>query len=197
MRLWLNGALATCLFELRRSFTVQRTAVSLVLAAFPSSALGDEGLWIEGGGEENLIPEIKLPSFAPAIERLGASVVNIRTKGKESAQRMRGGGRGFPSPHGGPGGETPFEFFFKVPPEQQNRPFSSLGSGFVIHPDGYIVTNHHVVAGVDEILVTTHEGDKFEAEWVGSDPNSDIAVLNIADRRREYRRHTHQRQRLE
>lgn len=54
-----------------------------------------------------------------------------------------------------------------------------LGSGVIVTEDGYIVTNHHVVAGVDKISVTLHGGAKYEADWVGSDPHTDIAVLRI------------------
>jgi serine protease Do len=63
--------------------------------------------------------------------------------------------------------------------ERYRRP--GLGSGFIVSTDGYVVTNHHVVAGVDEIQVTTHEGQTYKAEWVGSDPIVDIAILRIID----------------
>ncbi len=61
--------------------------------------------------------------------------------------------------------------------ERYRRP--GLGSGFIVSSDGFVVTNHHVVAGVDEIQVTTHQGQTYKAEWVGSDPIVDIAVLKI------------------
>lgn len=60
---------------------------------------------------------------------------------------------------------------------QMERP--GLGSGAIVSSEGHIITNHHVVAGVDEIQVTTHDGEKYEAELIGSEPNVDIAVLKI------------------
>ncbi len=61
----------------------------------------------------------------------------------------------------------------------QERKVESLGSGFIISPDGYIVTNDHVVGNATEILITTTSGDQYEAELVGSDPLTDIALLKI------------------
>lgn len=63
--------------------------------------------------------------------------------------------------------------------ERYRKP--GLGSGFIVSDDGFILTNHHVVAGVDEIQITTHEGRTYRAEWIGSDAAVDIAVLKISD----------------
>ena len=64
---------------------------------------------------------------------------------------------------------------------RQNQRYDApgLGSGVVVTEEGHIVTNHHVVAGVDEIRVTTHDGSVFEADWVGSDPGVDVAILKL------------------
>ncbi len=71
----------------------------------------------------------------------------------------------------------PFGFFGYRQSESYQSP--GLGSGFIVTEQGHIVTNHHVVAGVDKILVTLHGGGQFEAEWIGSDPNVDVAVLQL------------------
>lgn len=56
---------------------------------------------------------------------------------------------------------------------------AGLGSGVIVTEQGHIITNHHVVAGVDAIRVTLHDGSQYDAEWIGSEPNVDIAVLQI------------------
>ena len=70
-----------------------------------------------------------------------------------------------------------FSNFF--PPQYTNRIVPSMGSGFVYTPDGYLVTNHHVIKNGQRIIVTTTEGKEYEAAIIGSDERSDIAVLKI------------------
>lgn len=75
----------------------------------------------------------------------------------------------------------PFDFFFGNPaPRAQKRPFSGLGSGVIIDADeGYVVTNNHVIDEADNIIVTLKDGREFKAELVGTDKESDIALLQI------------------
>lgn len=76
---------------------------------------------------------------------------------------------------------NPFDFWFGgVQPQVREVPRSlGIGSGVIITEDGYIVTNHHVIAGSDRILVTLNDKREFEAKVIGTDPNTDIALLKI------------------
>jgi serine protease Do len=127
--------------------------------------------WIEQKDSDFSFPEINLPSFAPVIERLGKSVVNIQTEGKDESG----------NPAAGIDPANPFDFLLQGP--NRKRKFTSLGSGFVIHPDGYIVTNHHVVEGASKIMVSFKDEKKPKtATVVGSDPKTDLALLKLEEK---------------
>lgn len=70
-----------------------------------------------------------------------------------------------------------FANFF--PPQYENRVVPSMGSGFIYTPDGYIITNDHVIKDAQRIIITTTEGKEYDAKIIGSDERSDIAVLKI------------------
>jgi serine protease Do len=113
-------------------------------------------------------------SFADLAERISPSVVNITTS---TTVAGRTGPQGI-VPEG-----SPFEDFFREfqdrgGPDRPRRS-SALGSGFVISEDGYIVTNNHVIEGADEILIEFFEGFELPATLVGTDPNTDIALLKV------------------
>ncbi len=110
-----------------------------------------------------------LPSLAPMIEKIRPAVVNIATRGSVDVQSN-------------PLLNDPlFRRFFKgFENMPQRKEVKSLGSGVIIDADaGYIVTNHHVVEGADEIAVTLHDGQQLEAKVVGSDPEADVAILKV------------------
>jgi len=111
-------------------------------------------------------------TFADLAELVSPSVVNITT----STVVSRPTGPDGVVPEG-----SPFEDFFNGPGDGGPRRSSALGSGFVISPDGYIVTNNHVIDGADEIEIEFYPGgaDPVPAEIVGTDPNTDLALLKV------------------
>lgn len=117
-------------------------------------------------------------NFTELAQKAKPGVVNIRTE-----RTIKGGGRVFRHFFGDqfPGDRNPFEDFFGPymnPPGGQHKE-QSLGSGFVIDADGYIVTNNHVVAEADQIKVKLSNGEEYEAEVVGRDPKTDLALIKI------------------
>jgi serine protease Do len=119
-------------------------------------------------------------SFAELVKKVSPAVVNISTVQKVNNKRQIGS----LFPQGSPFEDFNelFERFGLLPPafeEDQDRTVSSLGSGFIIDPKGYIVTNHHVIENADEIMVNLSNETKYNARLVGSDPKTDIALLKI------------------
>lgn len=126
-----------------------------------------------------------LPDFTALVEREGKAVVNISTSQivKTNQRQMPGLG----------GDEDPFDIFrqfgLPVPPRGQGQPSQpgrpreeraqSLGSGFIIGSDGYIMTNAHVIADADEITVKLNDKREFKAKVIGSDARTDVALLKV------------------
>ncbi len=114
---------------------------------------------------------VELPSFADLVEAQGGKVVNISTTTTIDQPNN------IPVPE-----NDPFYDFFRrfAPPggggERESR---SLGSGFIISSDGYILTNSHVVAAADDITVKLNDKREFTAEVIGVDPRTDVAVIKI------------------
>ena len=109
-----------------------------------------------------------LPSLAPMLEQATPAVVNIATKN-------------FIQERENPLLRDPFfRRFFNIPNQSPKRSAQSLGSGVIIDAKrGYILTNHHVIGKADEITVTLRDGRNYLAKTVGSDPESDVAVIQI------------------
>lgn len=126
----------------------------------------------------NVVPRAGAPaSFADLTEQLQPAVVNISTRQSITIPQQA-------NPFEG----TPFGQFFNRRGGQngpQTREAQSLGSGFIVSADGYVVTNNHVVAPdaratLEEVTVTLPDGSEYAAELVGTDPQSDLAVLKIS-----------------
>jgi len=108
-----------------------------------------------------------LPSLAPVLEDVTPSVVNIYT---QTRVRVRSPLLSDPF----------FRRFFNVPDVPRERVSQSLGSGVIVDADaGYILTNNHVIEGADDIAVTLQDGRSLQAEVVGLDPDTDLAVIRV------------------
>lgn len=114
-----------------------------------------------------------LPDFTELVEKQGASVVNISTTTIRTNPAMQG----IPNlPEGDPFYEFFRRFAPQVPREQESQ---SLGSGFIVSADGYILTNAHVVDSADKITVRLTDKREFKAKVIGADKRTDVALLKI------------------
>lgn len=119
------------------------------------------------------------PDFVDLAKKLTPTVVNIRTaKAIKPKQRMQR-----------PRMQSPFDNFFEdffgqldQMPQQRPRREQSLGTGFIISPDGYILTNNHVVNGADEVMVKLSDGRELKGEIKGMDEKLDLALIKISDK---------------
>jgi serine protease Do len=125
-----------------------------------------------------------LPDFTELVERQGPAVVNISTS--QAARERRAPGPAQPQIPNLDEDDPFYEFFRRfVPrnpgPGQQPREFESrsLGSGFIISADGYVLTNAHVVEGADEINVKLTDKREFKAKVIGADKRTDVALIKI------------------
>ena len=139
--------------------------------------------WISDQGVSSIVDSVTLKegtyesnslspgSYHDAVKKSMPAVVNIFTSKVSTKPKTRKGSKQNPA-------DPLFKFFFgDQPPDEE--PSSSLGSGVLVSPEGIILTNHHVINDADEIDVALADGRKVKAKVVGSDPETDIAVLKI------------------
>jgi Do/DeqQ family serine protease len=136
------------------------TLVVFALSTFLAAPAANAALPAAVDGEE-------LPSLAPVLERVTPSVVNVYT---QTRVRVRS-----------PLMDDPFfRRFFNVPDRARERVSQSLGSGVIVDAsEGYVLTNNHVIEGADDISVTLSDGRSFDAEVIGTDPDTDLAMIRI------------------
>jgi serine protease Do len=130
-------------------------------------------IWLPGTADARGAPD----SFADLVETLQPAVVNVSTTQKVAGHQSEGPNFDFP-----PG--SPFRDFFdqfnrRGDEEDRPRRATSLGSGFIIDPSGLVVTNNHVIEGADKITVTMFDDSTLEAELIGRDAKTDLALLQI------------------
>src|SRR5580698_6001043 len=148
------------------SFT--KTATAAAAPTPPAAALDDNSVGA-------------LLTLDRAMETLAArvtpAVVNVTVVSKGKAEQAGAGGVPDMQQFFGPG--NPFGRPFQMPSQPQNRMEHGLGSGVIISPDGYIVTNNHVIEGAVDIRVTMSNKEVYPAKLVGADPLTDLAVIKI------------------
>ena len=146
--------------------TAKRYLTTLTLAAFllggsvPAIA-GAQAFAVRGGEQD-------VPTLAPIIESVTPGVVNIAVRGRVPLEKN-------------PLFRDPFfRRYFGLPEQQPQRQFQAVGSGVIVDAErGYVLTNNHVVAKADQITVGLRDGRRLKAKLIGTDPEADIAVLQI------------------
>jgi serine protease Do len=143
-----------------------------------SSGARDAPFWTETRPSQ--VPAVQVPNFADIAEHLKPSVVNMSTTQVVKGQRRQTPRMPFPNPFGE---RDPFEEFFErffggENPQRELRR-RSLGSGFIINREGYIVTNNHVVENASDIKVSLSDKEEFDAKVIGRDPKTDVALIKI------------------
>ncbi|MBR7159069.1 MAG: Do family serine endopeptidase [Alphaproteobacteria bacterium] len=135
------------------------------------------------GMYQNALAYPALPGFADVAEKLLPSVVSVTTSSNQDTDAPSADdGEAFP-----PG--SPYEEFFRQffdgnVPDVDLRRIASMGSGFIVNADGYILTNNHVIEGSSDILVTMYDGAVYKAEIVGRDKKTDIALIKIKPKKK-------------
>ena len=144
---------------------VRRTLFSLPLIA--TGAIAALAISSHAGTIPSAVDGQPLPSLAPMLEKVTQAVVNINSKTRVKVRN--------------PMLDDPFfRQFFGMQNAPRERIEQSLGSGVVIDSaKGYVLTNNHVVEGADDISVTLHDGRTLKAKLIGTDPDTDVAVIQI------------------
>jgi serine protease Do len=163
-----------------------------LLAAGPMLAVGPAYAQLKADSVETGFGRAPI-TFADIIEKVKPSVVSVSvvsggsnkmaSKDDPSEKGNKKGNRRLPEGMPDIPKDSPlYDFFFKNMPKGEQpdeKPSQAQGSGFVISSDGYVVTNNHVVEGANKIQVSFDNQEKYEAEMIGTDPRTDLALLKI------------------
>ena len=162
-----------------------RLALGFTMFFFAAGFIGTGGGTTPARAANSVEPPMVPASFSQLAEMVGPAVVNIRT-----VKTLKGGGPVFRHFQREPGGrENPFnEFFDRFFGDEMQREFKqpSLGSGFIIDKEGHVVTNNHVIEDADQIKVKLGDENEFDAEVVGRDASTDLALLKIKSNNHDY-----------
>ena len=152
-------------------------ATALAIGAGPQASAQDTSP--KPGAIQPQAPAQKLPDFVSLVHEVKPAVVSITSKMQDDEQE---GGQGFGGQGFGQGQQQmpfPFPFPFMQQQPQHKRAVEARGSGFIIDPEGTIVTNNHVVRNATSVTVTMDDGTVLPAKVIGRDPRSDLAVLRV------------------
>ncbi len=167
-------------------FVLGFSSCALLVACFsqvqqPVSASTAEVFAGQSVSSNASLPLVNLPDFSTLVERAGPAVVNIEASVKKPT-RQNASADPSEMPPGADEMPELFKRFFGqpgMPMPQEPRSGTAFGSGFVISSDGYVLTNHHVVAGADEVIVRLADRRELKAKVIGSDEMSDVALLKV------------------
>src|SRR5208282_5089606 len=185
MKMWIEGCKARCKAAATRRLLVALVAVvaigSVAMFNFTKSATAAAAPAPAAAPlDDNSLAA--LLTLDRAMETLAArvtpAVVNVTVASKPNAQQQNGP-EGMPDMQQFFGPGNPFGRQFGMPSQHQNRMEHGLGSGVIISPDGYIVTNNHVIDGAVDIRVTMSDQEVLPAKLVGADPLTDLAVIKV------------------
>ncbi|MGD8718765.1 MAG: DegQ family serine endoprotease [Candidatus Zixiibacteriota bacterium] len=165
------------------SFNLKTKAAFVLIAAscFVAGAVitGTWDLLPSGEAETNPSGDLEAlrrigQGFSQVVEEVSPSVVNVRV-----SKTVRSSGSGYGGSPFDFFGESPFGKFFEMPEGGEEYLQEGSGSGVIVSADGYILTNNHVISDADEITVVTADGERYDAEVVGADRRTDLAVIKI------------------
>jgi serine protease Do len=179
MKMWIERCKTIATRRLAVGLLAVAVVGSLATLNFTKSAKAAEAAPAAPALDDNSVGA--LLTLDRAMETLAArvtpAVVNVTVTSKGNAQQT--GAEGMPDMQQFFGPDNPFGRQFNFPSQPQNRIEHGLGSGVIISPDGYIVTNNHVIEGAVDIRVTMSNRDVLPAKLVGADPLTDLAVIKV------------------